>query len=83
MPSILGGGEVIADALVLGTPRIVTIVGVVGVEVGVGVGIVVEFLVNTYPLILTSKITIAKIVIKIISLDFEGELVGGILGGCC
>jgi len=40
MPSILGGGEVIADALVAGTPRIG--VGVVtGVAVGFGVGEVV------------------------------------------
>jgi len=79
MPSILGGGAVIADALVLGTPRISTVVDL-GTEVGVGVevGAVAVFLVNRYPLTPT---IIKKIIMMKINflLFFEIEI---LLVGC-
>ena len=73
IPSILGGGEVIADALVA---------GIVGTDAGeytescVDVGFVKLIFLNIYPPMLISKIATAKIAIKIFSFDFEGELVG-------
>jgi hypothetical protein len=78
MPSILEGGEVIADALVLGTPRIVEIVGV-EVESGVGIGVVVVFFINIYP-------PVPTIVMKIIAIKINFHLLfeGGILPiDCC
>lgn len=48
MPSVLSGGEVMADALVFGTPRIGDCDGE-EIEIGVGVGIEVIFFVNIYP----------------------------------
>jgi hypothetical protein len=50
MPFILDGGEVTADAFVLGTPRIGVVVGVgAEVRVGLGVSTVAVFFVNIYP----------------------------------
>ena len=50
IPSMLGGGEVIADALVFGKPRIGVAVGVgAEVMVDVEVGVVATFFVNRYP----------------------------------
>ena len=75
---MLGGGEVMADALVA---------GIVGIDAGeytescVDVGFVNLVFLNICPPMLISKIAIAKIAIKILSFDFEGELVGAVLDG--
>ena len=60
MPSILGGGVVIADALVLGTLRIDIVVGV-GAEVGSGIEAV--FFAHRYQLapIKTNNIIVIEI----------------------
>ena len=82
MPFILGGGEVIADALVFGTPRIGVRVGVGSeVRVGVEVGVVATFFVNRYP---PAPTKIKNIIMIKINFHFffgvETSIIGGRFG---
>ncbi|HCR35962.1 hypothetical protein A2130_00365 [Candidatus Woesebacteria bacterium GWC2_33_12] len=73
---MLGGGKVIADALVFGTSRIGVVVGV-----GVEVGVVATFFVNRYP---PAPTKIKNIIMIKINFHFffgvETSIIGGRFG---